>query len=77
MGLYYQDCQKSVYKANFKPAQVACPKTWNFVYLTDEVKKKISSEKFPQLSDKPPMFEVEKRVALEKGLRSEIKMKTG
>ena len=20
MGLYYQDCQKSVYKANFKPA---------------------------------------------------------
>lgn len=41
MGLYYQTCQKSIYKANFKPSQVACPFTFNFVYLSDEVKEKI------------------------------------
>ena len=51
MGLYYQDCQKSVYKSNFKPSMVACPKTWNFIYLTDEVKKKIKAEKLPLLSN--------------------------
>ena len=77
MGLYYQDCQKSVYKANFKPAMVACPKTWNFVLLTEEVKKKINDAKWPQLSDQPPAYEVDKRVALEKGLRSELKLATG
>ena len=38
MGLYYQDCQKSVYKANFRPSEVACPYTYTFVKLTEEVK---------------------------------------
>lgn len=38
MGLYFQDCQKSVYKASYKPSQVLCPWTNNYVYLTDEVK---------------------------------------
>jgi len=51
MGLYFQDCQKSVYKANFKPSQVACPHTYKFVYLTDEVKAKISAEKKPKLAE--------------------------
>ena len=31
LGLYFQDCQKSVYKANFKPAFVSCPVTHNYV----------------------------------------------
>lgn len=34
MGLYFQDCAKSVYKANFQPSQVACPHTSQYVYLT-------------------------------------------
>lgn len=49
LGLYFQDCQKSVYKANFRPAQVSCPHTHNYVYLTDEVKFMINSEKRPKL----------------------------
>ena len=49
MGLYFQDCQKSVYKSNFKPSQVACPHTCNFVYLTDQVKSAISKQKKPRL----------------------------
>lgn len=49
MGLYFQDCQKSVYKANFKPSQVSCPHTYKYVYLTDEVREKIDSEKKPNL----------------------------
>ena len=38
MGLYYQSCQKSVYKGKYRPSQVACPHSWNFVELTDEVR---------------------------------------
>mmetsp|Transcript_97648 Transcript_97648/g.134346 ORF Transcript_97648/g.134346 Transcript_97648/m.134346 type:complete len:118 (-) Transcript_97648:230-583(-) len=49
MGLYYQDCQKSVYKANYKPSEVACPRTWNYVKLTDKVKDTISKEQWPRL----------------------------
>lgn len=30
MGLYYQDCKKSVYKANYKPSMVACPPHLHF-----------------------------------------------
>ncbi len=44
MGLYFQDCQKSVYKATYKPSQVLCPVTHNYVYLTEEVKKMIEKE---------------------------------
>ena len=51
LGLYFQDCQKSVYKANFKPSQVACPFTSNYVYLTEHVKKAISAKKKPKLYD--------------------------
>lgn len=51
MGLYFQDCQKSVYKSNFAPSQVACPFTSNYVYLTDAVKKMITDEKKPHLYD--------------------------
>ena len=49
LGLYFQDCQKSVYKANYKPSQVACPYTSNFVYLTEAVKKAIKDKKKPKL----------------------------
>ena len=56
MGLYYQDCQKSVYKAGYKPSMVTCPFTYNFVYLTEEVKEKIAAEKKPRLvSEETPM----------------------
>jgi arginine-tRNA-protein transferase len=51
MGLYFQDCQKSVYKGSFKPSQVLCPHTCNYVYLTDEVREKINKEKFPKLCE--------------------------
>ena len=61
MGLYYQNCQKSVYKGNYSPSYVACPITYNFVKLTDEVRAKISAEKKPRLSDEKPAFEVEKK----------------
>jgi len=49
MGYYFQDCKKSVYKGNFKPSQVACPHTSNFVYLTDAVRQMIDIEKKPKL----------------------------
>ena len=49
MGFYFQDCVKSVYKANFRPSQVACPHTYTYVPLTDQVKKMIDSEKKPRL----------------------------
>ena len=79
MGLYYQDCQKSVYKANFKPCQLACPHTWKFVPLTDEVKQKIASERMPRLSevDQLPVYSVDKKIALEKGLRAELQLSDG
>ena len=56
---------------------MACPKTWNFVPLTEEVKKKIDDAKFPQLSDEPPAYEVDRKVAMEKGMRSELKLEDG
>ncbi len=56
MGLYFQDCQKSVYKATYKPSQVLCPVTYNYVYLIDEVKDRISKEILPKLClDKPKL----------------------
>ena len=56
MGLYFQDCQKSIYKASYKPSQVLCPHTFNYVYLTDEVKEKISKSKFPKLCEDKPLI---------------------
>ena len=70
MGLYYQDCQKSVYKANFKPSEVACPITWNFVELTQEVRDKIGASTKPQLSDKEPAYTVANKDAKGKGMRA-------
>ena len=80
MGLYYQDCQKSVYKATYKPSQLLCPITSNFVTLTEELKQKIASEKMPRLApeDAQPGYPVPaKRVSKEKGMRSVIKMDNG
>ncbi|CDW88491.1 arginyl-trna--protein transferase 1 [Stylonychia lemnae] len=54
MGYYFQDCQKSVYKANYKPSQVLCPLTQNYVYLTDEIKSRITAQKLPLLCDDLP-----------------------
>lgn len=50
MGLYYPDCVKSIYKGAYKPSQIACPITWKYVYLTDEVKEKLKAEKCPRLA---------------------------
>ena len=59
MGLYFQDCQKSVYKAAYKPSKVLCPHTYNYVYLTDEVKKQIEENVMPLLcTDKPKIKEL-------------------
>lgn len=58
MGLYFQDCQKSVYKANYRPSQVLCPVTYNYAYLTEEVKQKIDKEVMPQLSEEPKIREM-------------------
>ena len=63
MGLYFQDCQKSVYKASFKPSQVLCPFTYNYVYLTDEVRDLISKEIKPLLCIEKPII---KEMSLEK-----------
>ena len=58
MGFYFQDCVKSVYKAHFRPSQVACPQTYTYVPLTEQVKKLIDSEKMPRLvpKDAPDAF---------------------
>lgn len=80
MGLYYQDCQKSVYKANYKPSMVACPHTYTYVYLTEEVKAMIASEKMPRLTppDAEPSYPIpNKLVAKEKGMRIELNMDDG
>mmetsp|Transcript_10323 Transcript_10323/g.10306 ORF Transcript_10323/g.10306 Transcript_10323/m.10306 type:complete len:113 (+) Transcript_10323:801-1139(+) len=47
MGLYFQDCQKSVYKASYKPSQLLCPVTYNFEHITDQIKEKIDKETKP------------------------------
>lgn len=47
MGLYFQDCQKSEYKANYKPSQVLCPITYNYVHLNEDMKEKINKEIMP------------------------------
>ena len=80
MGLYYQDCKKSVYKANYKPSMVACPHTYSFVYLTEEIKKKISSEKMPRLTpnDAPSSYPLlGKMIAKEKGMRTTLNAEDG
>jgi len=78
MGLYYQTCQKSVYKANFKPSEVACPHTWHYVPLTQEVKDKFEKEKKPKLSDREdPAYSITAREAKEKGLRAVLKFEDG
>jgi hypothetical protein len=69
-----------VYKANFKPSQVACPFTWNFVYLTDEVRNKIKQSKMPRLAPeevKPAFEEVAHKAALEKGMRAQLNLSNG
>ena len=53
LGLYFQDCQKSVYKANFKPSMVSCPITHRYVYLDQNVKALIEGD-----CKKPNLFEV-------------------
>lgn len=58
MGLYFQDCQKSVYKASYKPSQVLCPHTYNWVYLTEEVKERITKTKWAKLCDDKPIIKV-------------------
>ena len=60
MGLYFQDCVKSVYKGNYKPSQVACPVTFNYVYLTPEIRAKIDSSKRPQLFVESLVWQLEK-----------------
>jgi len=56
MGLYFQDCQKSVYKGSYRPSQVLCPHTYNWVYLTEEVKERITKTKWAKLSDDKPII---------------------
>ena len=43
MGYYFQDCQKSVYKANYKPSLLLCPHTYRFVTIDEEIKKQIEA----------------------------------
>ena len=47
--------------------------------LTEEVKQRIASEKMPRLSDAgdEPAYTVDKKAALEKGLRAELRLESG
>ena len=61
---------------------MACPHTWHYVELTEEVKQKISAEKMPRLAadDIEPAMAYpvpDKLVAKEKGLRTVIEMSNG
>jgi hypothetical protein len=49
------------------------------VPLTEEVKTKIASEKLPRLSEatEEPVYTVDKKAALEKGLRAELRLSDG
>ena len=52
---------------------MACPHTWNFVELTQEVKDKIAAEKRPKLSDKELAYPHDSRAAKEKGMRAQLR----
>jgi hypothetical protein len=69
-----------VYKSFYKPSQVACPITFNYVYITDEVKDKIKEKSLPRLAPEElsPVYEqgVDKKY-LEKGMRTVLKMEDG
>lgn len=64
---------KSVYKGTFYPSQVACPHTFEFVYLDDKVRKQITDEIKPHLSENKKTeeeLEAIKKDLLSKGLRA-------
>lgn len=41
MGFFVYDCPKTAYKQSMHPQMLLCPKTWEYVYLTNEIIKKI------------------------------------
>ena len=83
MGLYYPDCVKSIYKGAYKPSQIACPKTWKYVYLTEEIKEKVKGQGCLQLateeseSTEGDFPYVDPKKAKELGMRSELQLEDG
>ncbi len=76
LGYYIQNCQKMVYKADYEPAELLCPCTYNWVILTEELKKKIDSKE-KRLSGKQAVLLVEldfSSINLEKFVKEKIKL---
>eukprot|EP01114_Cavostelium_apophysatum_P000530 TRINITY_DN10481_c0_g2_i1.p1 TRINITY_DN10481_c0_g2~~TRINITY_DN10481_c0_g2_i1.p1 ORF type:complete len:564 (+),score=141.80 TRINITY_DN10481_c0_g2_i1:30-1721(+) len=50
LGFYIHSCQKMRYKAQYKPSELACPETWEWVLL-DECVPKLEASKYSRLSN--------------------------
>lgn len=46
LGYYIHDCTKMKYKANYRPSELLCPVSKNFVAFTEEIGKKLDLKKF-------------------------------
>lgn len=44
LGFYIQSCQKMVYKGEFGPPQLLCPKSYRWVYLDEKIRKLIDKD---------------------------------
>eukprot|EP00831_Metopus_contortus_P000839 TRINITY_DN10300_c0_g1_i4.p2 TRINITY_DN10300_c0_g1~~TRINITY_DN10300_c0_g1_i4.p2 ORF type:complete len:115 (-),score=22.38 TRINITY_DN10300_c0_g1_i4:106-450(-) len=49
MGFFIPDCQKMVYKMEYRPSELVCPETYNWEYL-DAVFPKIAKGEYARLS---------------------------
>ena len=53
MGYYIQSCPKMRYKGDYEPSELLCPESYQWVSLTDDVRKQLENNAYRHLSDIP------------------------
>ncbi|KAL4449987.1 hypothetical protein ABPG74_015106 [Tetrahymena malaccensis] len=62
LGFYIQDCQKMVYKGDYGPAELLCPRTYKWYPLDEKTRKFIESKpKDPSLA--PPQDQIDAKMS--------------
>lgn len=61
LGFYIPDCEKMNYKSDFEPCYILCPKNYEYVLLTKELKEEILNGKI-QLTDDSGGNEIEEKI---------------